>query len=86
MSVQPDMQIISPIHPPPSLASASQRIFAPCEESDSSMVLISRARGHEHPATAIRSPHGMSVQPDVPTSVSAQPPSRDSGYLAHAEV
>ena len=42
-------------HPPPSLASATRRIFAPCEELDSRMVLLSNGRGPERPATAVRS-------------------------------
>ena len=69
---------------PPSLASASRRIFAPCEESDSHMVLLSNERCSEHPATAVCSCHGISVQPDTPTFVLALPPSRDVGYSAHA--
>ena len=73
-SVQPDVQI-SPIHPPHSLASVSWRIFAPCEESDSHMVLISNARGAERAATAVHLPPGMSVQPDILIFVSAPPPS-----------
>ena len=71
---------------PPSLASASRRILALCEESDSRMVLISRQIGPERAATAVCSPHGMSVQLDIPTFISAPPPSRDVGFLAHAEV
>jgi len=59
---------------PHSFASASRRIFAPCEESDSRMVLISKARGAECAATAVHSPPGMSVQPDIPVFVSALPP------------
>ena len=43
--VEPDVQIILPIHPLPSLASANWRIFAPCEESDSRMVFISKVVG-----------------------------------------
>jgi len=39
------VQIISPMHPLPSLASANQRIFTSCEESDSRMVFASNARG-----------------------------------------
>ena len=58
MSVQPDVHIISLIHPPPSLANASRSIFTPCEESDSRMVLISRERRVERVVTA-RSPSGM---------------------------
>jgi hypothetical protein len=73
-------------HPPPSLASATRRIFTPCEESDSCMVLISNARGIERAATAVRSSSGMSVQPDISIFISAPPPLRDVGYLAHAEV
>ena len=79
------MQIISLIHPPPSFASVSWSIFAPCEESDSRMVLLSNERGLERPATAVRSLHGISVQPDTPTFL-ASPPSRDVCYSAHAEV
>jgi len=45
------------------------------------MVLISRERGPERPATVVRLPHGMPVQPDIPIFVSAPPSSRD-----HAEV
>ena len=61
-------------------------MFAPCDESNSWMVLILRARGSEHPGTAVRSPHGVSIQPDIPISVSLAPPSRDGGFLAHAQV
>ena len=43
-----------------------QYIFAPCEESDSCMVLILNTRGLEHAATAVHSSPGMSVQPDIP--------------------
>ena len=43
--VEPDVQIILPIHPLPSLASANWRIFAPCKESDSRMVFISKVVG-----------------------------------------
>jgi len=57
--------------PPPSLANASRRIFAPCEESDSRMVLLSRERRVECVVTA-RSPSGMSVQPDISIFVTTQ--------------
>jgi len=50
------------------------------------MVFISKARGIEHTANAVRSAPGMSVQPDIPIFVLAPPPSRDVGYLAQAEV
>ena len=80
------MQIISLIHLPPSLASASRSIFAPCEESDSRMVLLSNEGGLERPATAVRSRHEISVQPDTPTFFLAPPLSRDVCYSAHAEV
>ena len=80
------MQIISLIHPLPSLASANWRIFAPCEESDFHIVLLSNAREIERAANAVRSSPGMSVQPDIPSFVLAPPPSGDVGYLAHAEV
>ena len=40
-------------------------------------MLISRAKGIDRAATAVRSSFGMSVQPDVPFFVSAPPPSRD---------
>ena len=55
-------------------------MFAPCEESDSRMVLLLNARGIE------RSSHGMSVQPDILICVSTLPPSRDGGLLAHAQA
>ena len=50
------------------------------------MVLFSNARGTEHAATAVRSSPGMSVQPDISIFISAPPPSRDVGFLAHAEA
>jgi hypothetical protein len=50
------------------------------------MVLLSNLRGIERAATEVRSSSGMSVQPDIPIFVSAPPPSRDGGLLAHAEV
>ena len=77
---------LSPIHPPPSLASASRSIFAPCKESDSRTVPFLRPRGIERAATAVRSSLGMSVQPDIPIFVSTPPPSWDGGFLTHAEV
>ena len=49
-------------------------------------MLIPRARGIECAATAVRSSPGMSVQADVLIFVSLPPPSRDGGFLAHAEV
>jgi len=71
----------------PSLAcKCESEHFHPCEESDSRMVLISNARAIERAATAVRSSSGMSVPPDIPIFISAPPPSRDVGYLAHAEV
>jgi hypothetical protein len=75
------VQTILHIHPPPSLASGSRRTFAPCEESNSRMGLISRDRGIEHGVIVVRSPPTMSVQPDIPTSVSVLPPSRDGGLF-----
>ena len=53
----------------------------PCEESNSRMMLISRARGRGRPATVVRSPHGMSVHPDIPIFVTTPSPSRDDGFL-----
>ena len=50
-------------------------VFRPTRESDSHWVLISRVRGLERTATAVRLPLGMSVQPDIPICVSALPPS-----------
>jgi len=50
------------------------------------MLLISNARGPERPATAVRSPHGMSVQPDIPIFLSVPPHSQDVEVFAHAEV
>ena len=50
------------------------------------MVLNLNARGIERATTAVRSSPGMSVQPDIPIFISAPPPSRDVGYLAHAEL
>jgi hypothetical protein len=50
------------------------------------MVLFSNARGTEHGTTAVRSSPGMSVQPDIPILISAPPPSRDVGFLDHAEA
>ena len=79
-SVQPDVQILR-IHAPPSLASTSRRMFVPCEESNSRMVLISRERRPEHPAIAVRSPHGMSIQPGIPIFVTTPSPWRDNGCL-----
>lgn len=72
---------ISPIHPPPSLASASRRIFAPCEESNSRRVLISRARVIERANITVRSSSGMSAQPDIPFFVTTLSPSQDDGFL-----
>ena len=50
------------------------------------MVLLSNERGLERPTTAVRSLHGISVQPDTPTFFLASPPSQDVCYSAHAEV
>ena len=61
-------------------------MLAPCEESDSRMVLISRAKGIERAGTSVRLFPGISVQPDTPTFVLAAPPSWDVGLLAHAGV
>jgi hypothetical protein len=49
---------------PPSPANASRKIFAPCEESNSRMVLLSRQIRVEC-IVAARSPSGMSVHPDI---------------------
>jgi len=45
------------------------------------MVLISRARGNERTATAVRSSPRMSVQPDIPLFVSGPPPLPDGGFF-----
>ena len=55
-------------------------------ESDSRTVLISRARGIDRAATAVRSSFGMYVQPDIPFFVPAPPPSRDVSELAATAV
>jgi len=53
---------------------ACRRMFAPCEESDSRMVFISKARGVERAVAAVHSSPGMSVQPDIPIVVSTPLP------------
>jgi len=50
------------------------------------MALISRAKGIERAATAVRSLPGKSVQPDVPIFISPSPSSRAGAFFAHAEV
>ena len=75
-------------YPPPSLASASRRIFAPCEESDSRTVLISNAKRIEYAATVVRSSPEMSVPPDIPISFRRRLrrlQRRGGGFFAHAK-
>ena len=54
----------------------------PYEESDSCRVLISRARGIEHAATAVHLSSGMSVQLDIPIFVLVLPPLQDVGLVS----
>jgi len=83
MSDQTDMQIVSPLHLLPPLASAN---WTHVRSLTPAWCLFSKARGIAHAANAVRSAPGMSVQPDIPIFILALPSSWDVGYLAQVEV
>jgi len=81
MSVEPDVQVAT-INLPPSIASASRRMLAPCESiPQGASFKCERDRTY---CCAVRSSPWMSVQPDIPIFVLVASASRDSGFFANA--